>query len=489
MNITSLQQENRFLKERVLLLEQQIEWFKRHVFGTGKSEKLDKNQLPLDMEATPVAEAPAKTETISYERTTRSARQSKEATYEHLRIAKTLVIDPEPVKANPEAYELIGEERTFEIGITTPKLYRIEYIKRKYRLKSDRDQAPLIAPSPKRPVQGIASISLLVHVLLSKYVDHLPLYRQEKIFKRYGAQISRQNMVNWVAQVAQWLKPIYNYMRRDLISGNYLQIDETPIKVLDPDSSQKKIRQGWLWPISRPGEDVVFSWSLTRGSRHLEELLEGFSGYLQCDGYSAYSKYVHEHEAIKALGCMAHARRKFKEAESEGQAPLRILGQIAKLYAIEKSLREDADDAGTIYTIRQRKSLPLLEELYEQILNTRKEVLPRSLTGRACDYALGQWKELSCYVQDGHLQIDNNLIENAIRPSALGKKNWMFVGHPRAGERSAIIYSIVVSCERHGVDPSQYLSCVLEEVPYLVNRDQSHLTPKNWAKAKQTQAA
>ena len=318
---------------------------------------------------------------------------------------------------------------------------------------------------------------------------HLPLYRQEKMFKRYGAQISRQNMVNWVAQVAQWLKPIYNYMRRELISGNYLQIDETPIKVLDPDSSQKKIRQGWLWPISRPGEDVVFSWSVTHGSRHLEELLEGFSGYLQCDGYSAYGKYAREHEAIKTLGCMAHARRKFKEAESEGQAPLSILREIAKLYGIEKRLRESDSDAEEIHTIRQEESLPLLEGLYERILQTRKAVLPRSLTGRACDYALGQWEALACYVEDGDLQIDNNLIENAIRPSALGKKNWMFVGHPGAGERSAIIYSLVVSCERHGVDPSQYLSCVLEEVPYLVNRDQSHLTPKNWAKAKQTQAA
>ena len=477
------------LKERVLFLEQQIEWFKRHVFGNGKSEKLDKNQLPLGIEATPVAEAPAKTETISYERTTRSARQSKEATYEHLPIEKTVVIDPEPVKANPEAYELIGEERTFEIGITTPKLYRIEYIKRKYRLKSDRDQAPVIAPSPKRPVQGIASISLLVHILLSKYVDHLPLYRQEKMFKRYGTQISRQNMVNWVAQVAQWLKPIYNYMRRDLISGNYLQIDETPIKVLDPDSSQKKIRQGWLWPISRPGGDVVFSWSVTRGSEHLEGLLEGFNGYLQCDGYSAYGKYAREHESIKTLGCMAHARRKFKEAESEGQAPLTILRGIAKLYGIEKRLRETDSDAEEIYTIRQQESVPLLEGLYERILQIRKEVLPRSLTGRACDYALGQWEELTCYVEDGHLQIDNNLIENAIRPSALGKKNWLFIGHPSAGERSAIIYSIVVSCERHGIDPTQYLSAVLEEAPNLVNRDQSHLTPKNWAKVKQAQVA
>ena len=489
MSTASLQQELLLLRQENALLRQQIEWFKRPVFGVGKSEKLDKNQLSLGIEDIPVAEAPAKTETISYERKVRGSGQSKEATYDHLPIEKTVIIDPEPVKSNPEAYELIGEERTFEIAITTPKLYRIEYIRRKYRLKSDRDEAPVIAPSPKRPVQGIASTSLLVHVVLSKYVDHLPLYRQEKMFKRYGAQISRQNMVNWVAQVAEWLKPIYNYMRDGLISGNYLQVDETPIKVLDPDSGQKKIRQGWLWPISRPGEDVVFSWSVTRGSDHLEALLSGFSGYLQCDGYSAYGKYVREHEAIKALGCMAHLRRKFREAESEGQAALTILRQIARLYGIEKRLREDGSAAEAIYLIRQRESLPLLERLYESILKARQEALPRSLTGRACDYALGQWEQLKGYVEDGHLQIDNNLIENAIRPSALGKKNWLFIGRPGAGERSAIIYSLVVSCERHGIDPSQYLSAVLEEVPYLVNCDQSHLTPKNWAKAKQAQPA
>ena len=221
MSVASLQQENQLLKEEIALLKQQIEWFKRHVFGAGKSEKLDKRQLPLGLEETAVAEPPGQTEKIAYERT--------------------------------------------KPTIHAPKLYRIEYIKRKYRLKADKEQAPVSAPSPKRPVQGIASISLLVHVILSKYADHLPLYRQEKMFKRYGAQIRSQNMVNWVALVAQWLKPIYNYMCEELISGNYLQTDETPIKVLDPDSSQKKIRQGWLWPISRPGADVVFSWSLTRG--------------------------------------------------------------------------------------------------------------------------------------------------------------------------------------------------------------------------------
>ena len=153
--------------------------------------------------------------------------------------------------------------------------------------------------------------------------------------------------------------------------------------------------------------------SVMRGSEHPEGLLKGFSGYLQCDGYSAYGKYVREHEGLKALGCMAHARRKFKEAESEGQAPLNILQQIAKLYGIEKRLREDGNDAETIYAIRQRESLPLLEEFY----------------------------------------------------------------------------SMVVSCERHSIDPSQYLSAVPEEAPHLVNRDQSHLTPRNWAKVKQAQAA
>ena len=437
------------------------------------------NFVELEEESPPAGET-QEVEEIRYSRTKRKTRESKEESYDHIPVEKTVVIEPEEVKNKPEAYEKIAEERSFQVGIHPPKLYRIETIRPKYQPKDNKDTAPIVAPAPQHPVQGLAHVSLLTHIVLSKYMDHLPLYRQQKIFKRYGAQISRQNMGNWVNQVAELLKPIYNHMRMELLSGNYLQIDETPIKVLDPDSEQKKIRQGWLWPISRPGGDVVFSWSVTRSGSHLDEWIRGFNGYLQSDAYAVYNKYIKENEGVLGLGCFAHARRRFKEAQHEGERPLKILQQISALYAIEKKLREESAAEEQIKEERQNHAKPILNELYERILETRREVLPQSLTGKACEYSLGQWKTLSRYTEEGYLQIDNNLIENAIRPSAIGKKNWLFIGHPRAGERSAIIYSILISCQRHKVDINEYLNDVLTQTPYLINRDQSHLTPKNW---------
>ena len=240
MTLTAALEKNTELKQEVILLKQQVAWFKQQMFGSGKSEKLNKDQISLGLEETLLAEIEEQAITVSYERKKRKPQLSKEETYDHIPVGKTIVIDPKEVEANPEAYELIGEEKTFELAITTPKLYRIEYIYRKYRFKADRNQAPLKAPAILRPVQGIASTSLLVYIMLGKYLDHLPLYRQEKILKRYGAVIHRQNMVNWVTQVAEWLKPIYNHMREDLIRGNYLQIDETPIKSIRSRQSSKE---------------------------------------------------------------------------------------------------------------------------------------------------------------------------------------------------------------------------------------------------------
>lgn len=390
-------------------------------------------------------------------------------------------IIPDEVKSNPEAYEQIGEERTFELGITAPQIYRIEYIRPRYRLKADKSQPPVIAPALARAVQGIASASLLAHILLSKYVDHLPLHRQRKMLQRQQVRLCEQSMGRWVGRSAEVLEPIYNRMHQNLIDGDYLQIDETPIKVIDPDYPNNKTRSGWLWPISRPTGDVVFTWSMTRGSSHLDELLAGFSGYLQSDAYGVYDKYAREREGIVLSACMAHIRRQFDKAKEQSKDARRVLAQIAPLYRIEKELREAGADHAQIERTRQAESLPILEDLQKQLIKVRQAHLPKSLTGKACDYALSIWDKAKVYCQRGDLQIDNNLIENAIRPSAIGKKNWLFVGHPNAGKRSAIIYSIVISCQRHGICPGQYLETVLADQNLLRRQDPTGLTPAEMA--------
>jgi len=465
-----------------LLLRQQLDWLKKQFFGSGKSERLDKKQLGLELaEETACAPEAEPIAVPAHERQSRAPIKTKDQSYEHLPIGRTHTYVPDEVKATPEAYEQIGEERTFELGITAPKLYRIEHVRPRYRLKADKSQPPVIAPALARAVHGIASAELLSHIVLAKYVDHLPLYRQEKILRRYQAPVSRQNMVRWIARCSEVLEPIYNSMRQNLVDGDYLQIDETPIKVLDPDSEQNKAQQGWLWPISRPGGDVVFSWSLTRGSSHLDDLLGGFSGYLQSDAYAVYDKYAREHEGIIQLGCLAHIRRQFDQAQAESAQARSILEVIAPLYQIEDELRAREASQAQILDTRQRESLPILEALQTQLVEVRQAHLPKSLTGKACDYALRIWDRAKVYCQRGDLQIDNNLIENAIRPSAIGKKNWLFIGHPQAGKRSAIIYSIVISCQRHGICPDEYLKTVLANQKLLRQRNPDGLTPEVFA--------
>lgn len=464
------------------MLRQQLDWLKKQIYGSGKSEKLDKSQLGLGIDDE-ASEAPA-AESIpvpAHERKRRAPAKTKDESYGHLPIKRSHTIIPDEVQANPDAYEQIGEERTFELGITAPEFYRVEYIRPRYRLKAEKSQPPVIAPALARPVQGIASVGLLVYILLSKYVDHLPLYRQAKIFRRYQVSLSAQSMGRWVGRSAEVLEPIYNRMHQNLIDGDYLQIDETPIKVIDPDYPNNKTRPGWLWPISCPGGDVVFTWSMTRGSSHLDELLADFSGFLQSDAYGVYEKYAREHEGITLAACMAHIRRQFDKAKEQSAHARDILERIAPLYRIEQELREAGADHAQIAQTRQAQSLPILEELQKQLIEVRRAHLPKSLTGKACDYALSIWDKAKVYCQRGDLQIDNNLIENAIRPSAVGKKNWLFIGHPNAGKRSAVIYSIVVSCQRHDICPAKYLETVLADQNLLRKQDPTGLTPAELA--------
>ncbi len=196
-------------------------------------------------------------------------------------------------------------------------------------------------------------------ILLSKYVDHLPLYRQRKMLQRQQVRLCEQSMGRWVGRSAEVLEPIYNRMHQNLIDGDYLQIDETPIKVIDPDYPNNKTRSGWLWPISRPAGDVVFTWSMTRGSSHLDELLAGFSGYLQSDAYGVYDKYAREREGIVLSACMAHIRRQFDKAKEQSKDAQHVLERIALLYRIEKELREDGADHAQIERTRQAESLPM----------------------------------------------------------------------------------------------------------------------------------
>lgn len=482
--VEAVHAENEQLRVENTLLREQLAWLRKQMFGGGKGETLDPAQLKLKLEAIQARLEEHKTQKVTYERTIGQAKQSEppKERFKDLPVQETLVIEPEEVKADPQLYERIGEEKTFEVDITPPKLWKREIIRPKYRFKLGRDRPPVIAPALPRPVEGgYASSGLLAWVVLSKYMDHLPLYRQEKMSPRWGAYLSRKTMADWVETVAGWLKPIYNHMRLSLLAGDYIQADETPIRYQDPDTKKGKSEEGWMWLISKPGGDVVFDWRLSRRHGELTSLLEGYAGLLQSDGYGAYDRYGRGND-VTWIGCWAHARRKFYDAlDTHPREAGLILALIARLYGCEQRYREEKLDAESRKRCRLREQKRILKWINIAIRICAHRCLPKSSLGKACAYTLKLWEPLCEYLYHGQVEIDNNLVENAIRPSALGKKNWLFIGSREAGDRSAIIYSLAISCRRHGIDPHAYLKDVLSRLPRMTNQDDiAALAPVNW---------
>ena len=482
MNLEQAMKRISELEEELAQMRQAMAWLKRKTYAGGMGETADKAQMMLHLEILERSIERLEKQKISYERTPgNEKRQTLDERFDKLPLKETVVIEPEEVKAAPEKFEKIGEEVTTELDVTLAKFYRRVIIRPKYRLKEDKSAAPVVAAAPARPVTGYASAGLIAWVLINKYVLHLPLYRQEKDSARHGVRISRQSMAEWVEAGSGWLEIIYKRMLEKLKAGDYVQCDETPIKCQDPDVEGKTV-QGWLWVISRPGGDVVFRWRMSREYRHAFELLQGFKGLLQSDGFAAYCAQVKAGEGIVHLGCWVHARRYFHKAleESPRRAGLMIRA-IGHLYHWE-SLWDKRGVGPRMRSALRHAHFGLTLKWIKRLAIKLKELeVPKSALAKACGYLLGHWDVLVAHLEHGKSRLDNNLVENSIRPSAIGKKNWLFIGHPDAGDRSAIIYSIVVTCERYGIDPLAYVADMLRRLPALKNRDDiDALLPVNW---------
>ncbi len=477
----TLQSEIRFLHEKVKYLLKQL-------FGS-KSEKIDPNQLSLLLNGPelPAAseEALAEVEEVAPAPRRAKRRPLADRLPDDLPI-ETVVIEPEEVLAHPEEYKKIGEETMVELDVEPARFFKRLIIRPKYAKLSDRLQPPVVAPAPKRIIENsFASAGLLVAILLGKYADHLPLYRQEQIFKvRHGVELSRKTMCDWVWSIAHQLAMIYEALRDEIRSSRYIQADETPVSFQDP--GKKKCGTGYLWTYRAEGVGVLFEWFPSRAADCLTKMLSQFRGQLQSDGYAGYEAFYakplnHKLRAqVERAGCWAHARRKFHEAREESQLAAQVLADIQKLYRIEAELREhSADDALRLAT-RQRESLPILAKIEKDLRAATAQYLPKSRTSQAVSYALDQWERLQVYTRHGHMQIDNNLVENAIRPTAVGKKNWLFFGSKEAGQASAVIYSLLESCRMLGIHPQEYLLDVLPRLPTMTNQTAPRYTPAQW---------
>lgn len=471
------------------LLRQKIDLLIRRVFGSS-SEKLDKAQLELLLqlsEGTSLApkETPAVTESPK-----RSSQTNKPRLPENLPVVEE-VIEPEPVKQKPEEWRCIGEEVSEQLDYEPARFLRRRTIRKKYVHRLDLNRAPIIAPLPERLLdRSLPAPGLLAQILVAKYCDHLPLYRQEQIFlQRHRVDLPRQTLTRWVELAADWLKPIYEQIRTGVLAGGYVQVDETPIDYLEPGNG--KTRQGYFWTFHHPGEGSFFDWQTSRAAACLESIIPmTFSGVLQCDAYSAYQSFANGRcKAIELAGCWAHVRRKFYEAKEQSPKVAGwLLRQLQNLYRIEGKLREQEAGPKLRDALRASQSRPIVDRFQRALVRLKGTggYLPQSLLGQAIDYALGQWPTLEVFLKDSRIEIDNNLVENAIRPTAVGKKNWLFIGDADAGQRSAIIYTLVENCRRRSIDPFTYLRDVLTRLPNMTNRQIPEVTPQAWAKARLT---
>jgi len=471
------------------LLRQKVDWLVRRVFGSS-SEKLDSAQLQLLLlaEAPAAAEAPLLT-SIQTPRAPRTRPAKAPRLPDNLPVVEE-VIDPEPVKTEPENWRQIGQEVTEQLDYEPGRFLKRRTVRRTYVHRTEPDQAPVTAPLPPcLQERGLAAPGLLAHVLVSKYCDHLPLYRQEQIYaQRHGLNLPRQTLARWVELAADWLRPIYDQIRTGVLAGGYVQIDETPLRYLEP--GYGKTKQGYLWTVCRPGKDVFYWWNTSRAASCLEVIVPvDFKGKVQCDGYAAYPCFAGgRNGAVTLAGCWAHIRRGFYEArEQSPRVSGWFLRQIQNLYHIESVLRDKKAGPALREAVRAHQSRPIVERIGRALnrFKTTGRFLPKSLLGEAIDYARGQWSALQVYLGDGRVEIDNNLVENAIRPTAIGKKNWLFIGEAGAGQRGAIIYTLIECCRRRGLDPYTYLRDVLTRLPHMTNHQVQEVTPEAWGKSRE----
>jgi transposase len=471
------------------LLRQKMDLLIRKVFGAS-SEKLDPSQLDLFLlqaenapGKSPASSALEEADPHSPNRV--KAKRGRERWPQDLPVIEQ-VIDPEEVQAEPQAWRCIGQEVSEQLDYEPARFLRRRLVRRKYVSRENPEVAPIIArlPSLLQERSGAAP-GLLAQIIVSKYCDHAPLYRQEQIYRtRHGVSLSRPTMVRWVELVADWLKPIYQCIRTAVMAGGYVQVDETPVRYLAPGNG--KTKTGYFWTASRPGGDVVYQWQTSRAATCLDNVLPvDFKGTLQCDGYAAYASFARRKEHIQLATCWAHARRKFYEAREQdpGMAGW-LLRQIGHLYRLEKELRRKKSGSQLRMAYRAHQARPIYQRLQRVLiyLKRKRRYLPRSRMGQAIDYTLNLWPLLGVYLGDGRLEIDQNLVENAIRPTALGKKNWLFIGEAEAGERSAILYTIVECCRRRDLDPYAYLRDILTRLPNSTNWQIADLTPEAWAR-------
>jgi len=462
--------------ERIERLEKLVAAFKQAAFGR-KSEKADPDQFDLALEdletaigaihAEDEADAPAE------RRSPKTRAINRGSLPRHLPRVEEVIEPDSLVCACGGCLHRIGEDTSERLDVI-PAQFRVIVTRRpRFACRTCTDGV-IQAPAPQRLIQaGLPTEATVAHVLVSKYADHLPLYRQAQIMGRQGIELDRSTLADWVGRAAFELRPVFEALILDLKRSTKLFMDETRAPVLDPGA--RKTKTGYFWALARddrpwnggapPG--VAFTYAPGRGGLHAEQILQGFSGVLQVDGYAGYNRLIAPDRAgpnIQLAYCWAHARRKLIEITRNGSAPIAEEGvrRIGELYQIEAELR--GHDPHTRLAERQERSAPLIAELEQWLVRHRARVAAKSPLGEALKYIARYWQGLSLFLTDGRIELDNNSVERTIRPIALNRKNALFAGHDAGAQNWATIASLIETCKLNGIDPQAYLTGTLTAI-------------------------
>jgi transposase len=472
--------ELEYLRKENAYLKQELAELRRLIFGK-KSERFvpaeNPEQQSLFGQEVSVADK-EEVETSERKATQVKKKPIRQELPAHLpRVERTL----EPEGVDLSIARKMGEEITEFLNYHPSKIFVERIVRPKYKLV---DESIIIAPL--KDAQPIAKSNIgaemLSHLIISKYVDHLPLYRQIRIFKRQGVDIAESTMNNWVQSGMKLLQPLFDHVQNHIKQSRYLQADETPIAVLEslkPGSTHK----GYYWVYHIPGQKLIsFQYHKSRAGDAAREHLKEFEGYLQTDGYAGYNQFK-QHPKIRILACMAHARRKFHNAiDNDQEKANQALALFGKLYDVERQARDESMTHEQRLALRKENSAPIMKELENWLADNQNQVLPKSALGEAIAYTKSLWARLNVFLEDGILEIDNNLIENKIRPIALGRKNYLFAGSHEAATRAGMLYSFMAMCQMENVNPQEWLTYVLKRINDHCIQNLDELLPANWEK-------
>jgi transposase len=476
------------------LQQNRIDWLLRQMFGR-KSEQVDPNQMSFDFgplvapkpepepDPDPSTPAPAPT----------GKRRSKKG-HGRKDIPEDLPVQRKDL--GPKASERLcpchnqpmrcaREEVTRKLDLEPARIFVVE-THSEIAVCAHGGDAIAVAPVPPAIIdKGLAGPGLLAFVVTSKFVDHLPLYRIELIFERWGIPLARSTLCGWIAQLADALLPVYQEIRRQLLLETFLQSDDTLVRVLRGENGPFTGRF-WAWRGVASGL-VFYEYAKSRSGEIPRSFLAGWSGRLQADAYAGYDA-VYKSGVVVEFGCWAHARRKvFESLDSDRQRARDLLALIWELFLIERDL--DELEAEGRRARRQEQSRPVLRQIAELCAEYARTVLPKTPLGNAVGYIQNNWKALERFVDDGEAEIHNNAIENAIRPLAIGRKNWLFAGSPEGGRRAAILFTLVENCRRIGINPEAYFRDLFDRLPTHPNRLIAELTPHGWKAARERELA